>query len=376
MTPLRPALRHAAIVLRSLPLLLIALLLPGRAAAMLGYLQTNLVSDIPGLAIYTDPNLQNAWGLSHSATSPFWVSNNGTGTSTLYRGTGEPQSLVVTLPQDGPTGQVFNSTSDFVLSNGVKASFLFAAEDGSISGWNGAAGTTGVIAAIRVGAVYKGLALGTNANGNYLFAANFHDGTIDVYDKTFHEAILSGAFTDPSLPAGYAPFNIQNIGGQLYVTYALQDGAKHDDASGAGHGFVDVYDTDGNLVRRVVSQGALNSPWGLALAPGDFGQFSNELLVGNFGDGDIDAYDPVSGIFMGALRDPDGNVVSIEGLWGLDFGNGAAAGPTNSLYFTAGPGGEKHGLFGSIVATPEPASLVLLALGLLPAAFALRRKEG
>ena len=345
------------------------------------YIQQNLVSDIPGVAAITDPNLVNPWGLSASASSPWWISDNGTGLATLYNGnTGAIQGLVVTLPTAGggtppsaPTGQVFNSTaSDFVINGGTKASFIFATENGTISAWNGAQGTNAHLEVDNAasGAVYKGLALGTAGSNNFLYAANFNSGRIDVFNGSFAPTTLSGSFTDPTLPAGYAPFDIQNIGGKLYVTYAKQDAAKHDDVAGAGNGYVDVFDTSGNLLERLDSNGDLNSPWGMALAPSTFGAFSGDLLVGNFGDGTINVYDPtVVGDFLGTLKDSNGNPITIQGLWGLAFGNGGSAGPTSTLYFTAGipgPGGnvEDHGLFGDVVASPEPSTIWIMASGL------------
>jgi uncharacterized protein (TIGR03118 family) len=336
--------------------------LPAFAATI--YLQQDLVSDLPGMAAVTDPNLVNPWGLSSSSTSPWWVSDNGAGVATLYNGnTGVPVALVVTVPPSAPTGQVFNSTaSSFVINGGAKANFIFATENGTIDAWNGAQGTTAFqeVNNSGTGAVYKGLALGSTSSGDFLYAANFNAGTVDVFNSTFAPATVSGGFADPTIPAGYAPFNIQNLGGMLYVTYAKQDAAKHDDVAGAGFGFVNVFDTNGKLVKRLASNGVLNSPWGLALAPSNFGTYSNDLLVGNFGDGTINAYDPQSNSFLGTLLNGNGLPLTIDGLWGLAFGNGAAAGPTSSLFFTAGIAGpdavEDHGLFGSIVATPEPAT--------------------
>jgi uncharacterized protein (TIGR03118 family) len=329
--------------------------------------QTNLVSDIPGLAAATDPNLVNPWGLSSSATSPIWVSDNGAGVSTLYRGDGTFVPLVVTIPAPGsptggtPTGTVFNSTaSDFKVTNGTvtaKANFLFATEDGTILGWNSTVGgTSATIAADKstatdssgdVGAVYKGLTLGSVGSNNYLYAANFRFGTVDVFDKDFHLVTLAGSFTDPSLPSGYAPFGIQALGSQIFVTYAKQDSTKHDDVAGPGNGFVDIFGTDGTFVRRFATQGTLDSPWGLALAPSTFGNFQGDVLVGNFGDGLINAFTP-AGVLRGQLKSETSAPIQIDGLWGLRFGNGGAGGDPNTLFFAAGIDGEAHGLFGTI----------------------------
>jgi uncharacterized protein (TIGR03118 family) len=349
------------------------------------YVQQDLVSDIPGLAAVTDPNLVNPWGLSASSGSPWWISDNGMGVATLYNGnTGAPTALVVAVPpaSSAPTGQVFNSTaSSFVINGGAKASFIFDTENGTISAWNGAQGTNAFqeVDNSGSGAVYKGLALGSVGSNSFLYAANFHSGNIDVFNGSFAPTTVSGGFTDPTLPAGYAPFNIQNLGGKLYVTYAKQDAAKHDEVDGAGNGFVDVFDTSGNLIERLDSNGVLNAPWGLALAPANFGAFSNDLLVGNFGDGMIDVFDPnTPNTYLGTLSGANGNPLVIQGLWGLAFGNGSSAGPTSSLYFTAGiPGGgnvEDHGLFGDIVAAPEPATFLSMATGGL-ALFVMTRRR-
>jgi uncharacterized protein (TIGR03118 family) len=338
-----------------------------RAATALGfYQQTNLVSDLPGAAV-TDPQLVNAWGMSHSPTSPWWISDNGTGVSTLYNGSGAPfplgSPLVVSIPPPlgspagtlaAPTGNVFNSSSGFVVTHNGKSghpNFIFATEDGTISGWSPAVDPTNAILAVdhsASGAVYKGLALGSNSSGDFLFATNFHNGTVDVFDTHFAPASLAGSFTDPGIPSGFAPFGIANLHGQLYVTYAKQNAARHDDVAGPANGFVDIFDTNGNLIRRLVTRGRLNSPWGLTFAPADFGQFSNDLLVGNFGDGRINVVDPHTGEFLGQLRDRNNTAITIDGLWGLAFGNGANAGPTNTLFFTAGIDHEAHGLFGSL----------------------------
>ena len=326
------------------------------------YRQTNLLSDIPGVARNTDPNLVNPWGMAAGPTTPIWVSDNGADVTTLYSGAINgsqllPAALVVGIPNGAPTGQVFNPSTDFSVSNGTAMGaplFIFASEAGSITGWNPGVPPPAPSHSAQVGvtvpdAVYKGLAITTGSHGDFLYAANFHAGTIDVFDGKYEPVHRSGAFMDPSLPAGYAPFNIQNIDGRLYVTYAKQDAAKHDDVGGAGHGFIDVYSLHGRLLQRLVSGGALNSPWGLALAPDGFGRFSDDLLVGNFGDGTINAYDPATGQFKGQLKNEDGHVIAINGLWGLRFGNGTAGTPT-TLVFTAGIGDEAHGLMGTIEA--------------------------
>lgn len=335
------------------------------------YQQTNLVSDLPGVAGVTDPNLVNSWGIVHGPTTPFWIADNGTGVSTLYNGAGTPfpvgSPLVVTIPPPhdslagataAPTGIVFNPTAGFAVAKGNvsgAALFLFATEDGTISGWNRNVDPTNAILEVdkSPGAVYKGLAMGSNASGDFLYATNFRAGTVDVFNSQFHQVSLAGSFTDRKLPHGYAPFGIANIDGKLVVTYALQDAAKHDDVAGRGHGFVDVYDTNGHLIRRLVQRGQLDSPWGLALAPDNFGRFSNDLLVGNFGNGRINAFDPETGGFRGELRDAKNRPITIDGLWGLDFGNDASAGPSTTLFFTAGLNHEADGLFGSLVSVDD-----------------------
>jgi uncharacterized protein (TIGR03118 family) len=312
-----------------------------------------LVSDQAGQAVHTDSNLVNAWGLAFSATGPFWVANNHTGTATIYNSSGTPQALVVHIPAPGggagaPTGEAFNGTSDFAIGTTGKALFLFSTEDGTLIGWNAASGTNAQIVADRSGAhaVYKGLALASNGGQNFLYATDFHNARIDQFDATFH---LVNSFTDSSVPAGYAPFGIQNINGSLYVTFAKQLAPDNeDDDSGPGRGFVDIFNPNGTLTKRLISQGALNSPWGLAIAPAGFGTFSGMLLVGNFGDGAINAYDPNTGAVAGQLGNPDGSPLSINGLWSLAVGNGGQGGSPNIVYFTAGPVGETHGLFGQI----------------------------
>ena len=335
-----------------------------RAGPLSFYEQHNLVSDGAVPADLVDAALVNAWGLVASATSPWWVADNGTDSSTLYNGsTGAKLSLRVSVPS-APTGVVFNGGTGFVVTSGSAsgaARFIFATEEGTILGWSPSVAPTQAVVAVdnsAGGAVYKGLAIASTAAGDRLYATNFHAGTVDVFDAAFHPVL--GGFTDAALPPGYAPFGIRHLGSTIYVTYALQDADKHDDVAGVGHGFVDAFDTEGNLLRRVASTGRLNSPWGLAVAPADFGTFSGDLLVGNFGDGHINAFDP--GHFRGdgelrprgQLHAADGPPITIDGLWAIAFGNGAAAGPTNALFFTAGPFGEEHGLFGKLVVTTAP----------------------
>lgn len=345
--------------------------LSGRAHAANGFYQpTNLVSDIPGLATHTDPNLVNPWGLARSATSPFWVANAGSGTATLYDGTGQPfpvaTPLVVTIPPapgssepGSPTGTVFHSGPGFVVGDAGgsgPAAFLFATEDGTIAGWSPQLGdrTLAVQAVDRsaTGAIYKGLALGTSAAGEVLYATNFFAGTVEVFDSSFQPIALDGPFVDKHAPGGFGPFGIANLNGQILVTFAQQDDEHEDDVPGVGKGFVDVFDTDGHFVRRFAQSGRLNSPWGLTLAPSDFGKFGNALLVGNFGDGHFLAFDPATGKFLGQLSDRRGKPLAIPGLWGIAFGNDASAGPSNRLFFTAGIDDEEHGLFGSVQACP------------------------
>jgi uncharacterized protein (TIGR03118 family) len=327
-----------------------------------GYKAKMLVADQTGVAANTDPHLINPWGISLSPTGPFWVSDNGTGLSTLYNTTGVPQSLVVTIPPVAggtvgvPTGTVFNGTTDFSVTKGTKsgpAPFLFVGEDGSISGWNPTVDPTNAILVVDNSASqsdYKGMELGNNGTANFLYVPNFFAATVEVFDGTFQKVNLSGSFTDTHLPAGFAPFNIRLINGQLFVAFAKQNAVKHDARTGPGLGIVDIFDLNGNFVKRLVSKGKLNAPWGMALAPATFGTFSNNLLVGNLGDGLINAYDITTGAFKGQLATPAGQPIVLKGLWGLNFGNGGTGGTANVLYFTSGPSGYQHGRFGSITA--------------------------
>ena len=321
------------------------------------YTVHNLSSNVPGLATHTDPDLQNGWGLSMPATGPWWVADNGTGKATLYSADGTKQGLVVTIVNGAPTGTVFNASTGFVLSANGKsgaARFLFSSESGTISGWNPAVdGTNSVVGAMNSDAVYKGLAIATAASGPQLYATDFAGGKVDVFNASFGKGVASGGFADPNLPAGYAPFGIQNVGGMLVVTYAKQQAGSDDEAHHQGFGVVDAFDTDGNLISRVATHGQLNAPWGIARAPADFGEFSGDLLIGNFGDGQINAYaQQADGTWerAGGLRDSSGRQISIDGLWGIGFGNNGTAGPANTLYFAAGPNDEADGLYGSITA--------------------------
>jgi uncharacterized protein (TIGR03118 family) len=333
------------------------------AAAENDYEVTNLVSDVPGAAARLDPNLVNAWGLAAGPTTPWWVADNGTDVSTLYDGNGTPIPLVVNVA-GAPTGLVFNGGSNFVVTSGTAsgpALFLFATESGTIRGWNPgvpppAPSTSTSLAVDRSGvdAIYKGLAIASTAAGDRLYATDFHNRRVDVFDGNFNLVQEPNAFVDPNIPEDFAPFGIQNIGGKIFVTYAKQDAAGEDDVAGRRLGFVDMFGRRGVFKARVVTRDHLNAPWGLALAPKGFGAFGGDLLVGNFGNGRINAFD-LDGRELaeheGTLRGHDDSKITIDGLWALGFGNGGAAGPRGSLFFTAGPDDETHGLFGRIEPT-------------------------
>ena len=323
------------------------------------YHVTRLVSDQPGMALHMDPNLVNAWGLTASPTSPWWVADNETDVSTIYDGTGTAIPLVVNVP-GAPTGAVYNGTPAFIVRHAGfhgPAVFAFATESGTIRGWNPGVPGPGPSMQTFVlknrafaGAVYKGLATAISKDGPLLYATDFANGRVDVFDAHM-DRVLVNAFKDPNIPAGFGPFGIQTLGNNVFVTYAKRNPVTDDDVAGAGLGFVDRFGLKGQFLGRVATRHALNAPWGLAWAPDGFGAFGGDLLVGNFGNGLIHAYAPqANGSFMnvGVLRRANGKVVFIDGLWGLGFGNGAGSGPTDSLYFTAGPDDEAHGLFGVI----------------------------
>jgi uncharacterized protein (TIGR03118 family) len=349
------------------------------------YVVTSLVSDISGAAATQDPVLQNAWGVAFSPSgSPFWINDNATGCSTLYDGAGAITALQVKIPLPGnvvppgachhvdpnnppaptpaaPTGIIWNPSANFLVpGTKIQAAFIFATEDGTISAWGGGLTPfdTAVLAADNSakpsagnGAVYKALVFAVNAKGAFLFATNFRAATIDVFSPTgpggtYVLTTTDGGFTDPDIPAGYAPFGMQNIDGDLFVTYAKQNAQKHDDVAGTGNGFVDVFDTDGHLLRRFASHGHLNSPWGVARASYNFGRFSGAILIGNFGDGQLNAYD-TNGHFLDGLADENGQPIVIDGLWNVGLGGGRNSSP-DTLFFTAGPNHETDGLFGRI----------------------------
>jgi len=352
-------------------------------------------------AAFVDPNLVNPWGVSHSPTGPFWVSNQVTGTSTLYTGSGQPfpveDPLVVNIPQsatppNGPTGQVFNNTSDFVITNNgdsAPSAFIFANLDGSISAWNGSGDPTQAVTVVPAGtvgpAVYTGITIGSSGGSNFLYAANGATGQIDVFDADFNPTTVTGNFVDPNVPAGLQPFNVQNIDGLIYVTYAIP-GEESIDAA-LGQGAVSVFAPDGTFIRQISSGGMLASPWGITLAPDDFGEFSNALLVGNFNNefGHILAFDPDSGDELGAMLNPDGSLLTIPALWALIFGNGGIGGDPDDLYISAGLTDELHGLFAEITPAqvngpgpgpvPEPGAMALLMAGLAPLGLVLRRRK-
>jgi uncharacterized protein (TIGR03118 family) len=343
------------------------------------YIQTNLVASFPGVGTNAtnprDTDLINAWGLTRSVTSPWWVSDNGTGLSTIYNGAGTKQGLIVTVPvpmnqtaPSAPTGIVSNGTSDFKLANGNPARFIFVTEGGTIAGWNGGSTATIVVDHSKSDAVYKGCTIAELNGKHYLYVANFHSGEIEVYDGSFQRVRLQGnsfardgdddndgrdhdrdsAFNGN--PRHFAPFNVQAIGSNIYVAYAKQDAQRHDEEAGPGLGDVVVFDPSGRRLSRMQHGDWFNAPWGIAMAPGEFGEFSHALLVGMFGSGQIAAFNPLNGSFLGLMKASDDTPLGIDGLWALGFGAGNTnSGPYNTLFFTAGPNGEKDGLFGTLV---------------------------
>jgi uncharacterized protein (TIGR03118 family) len=351
---------RARFVLGALLLLGVALTLGASAARsdVPGtYAVHDLNSDLTGVAAHQDPDLQNGWGIAEPPTGPWWVADNGTDKSTLYNAEGAKQGLIVSIINGAPTGIVFNGGSGFVVSvtdalgtRSGSARFIFASESGTISGWSpNVDATHSVVGVTTAGAVYKGLALA----GGQLYATDFVGGKVDVFNSSFGAGTATGGFVDPKLPPGYAPFGIAAVSGKLVVTFAKQEPGSEDELHHQGFGVVDEFDTNGNLMSRIATHGQLNAPWGIALAPAGFGPFSGDLLVGNFGDGRINAFAQQgdgSWERAGGLRDSSGRAISIDGLWGIGFGNNGAAGPTTTLYFAAGPNEEADGLFGSITA--------------------------
>jgi uncharacterized protein (TIGR03118 family) len=337
--------------------------LEDRCLLAAGFALTALASDIPGAAAVSDPNLVNPWGISANPTGFFWFADNGAGVSDLVDSGGQTQPLVVSLPGRA-TGTVFFGGSGFDVSTHSSTGpsrFLFATQNGTIFGWNSSVDATHALLAVdnsATGASYTGLTLGTDLSGRtFLYAANIHRGTIDIFDTQFHPVSFANAFHDPKLPAGFVPFNVQNIDGRLFVTYTHGENATNDVASWVGNGIVDVFDNSGDFLNRFATRGTLNEPWGLALAPASFGSFGGDLLVGNNGDGRISAFDPNTGAFLGQLTDASGNLIAVDNLWGLSFGNGHLAGAENTLFFTAGIDHEQHGLFGAIRDPAAPAVL-------------------
>jgi uncharacterized protein (TIGR03118 family) len=329
------------------------------------FTQTNLIADQASAgAVVTDPGLQNAWGLAFSATSPLWVSDNNSGLATIYSipagGLKATKAGLTVTVQGGraatsdgssPTGQVNNSTTGFVVTGSAgsgPAAFIFDSESGQIQAWSPKADPTNALVMVSSPtAVYKGLAIASTDQGAFLYAANFNAGTVDVFNSSFQQVHLLGNFSDPRIPSNYAPFGIEEINGLMYVTYAEQDAAKHDDVAGPGKGFIDIFTTNGLLLRRLASRGALNAPWGLAQAPAGFGRFGGDLLVGNFGNGWINAFQQFSGFPAGPMLSAQGKPISIDGLWALKFGT-ASTGGTGTLLFSSGPNNQTNGLIGSL----------------------------
>jgi len=329
---------------------------PGALGQTNSYKQTNLTSDTAGVAANVDPNLVNPWGIAFFPNNPFWIADNNSGFTTLYNAGGMntgsfpvPHAAANT-GLSTPTGIVANTTGAGFAVNGKPGVFIFDSEDGAITSWNGTDPVTIKVDNSAAGAVYKGLALITNSSGTFLLAANFNSGAVEIYDNLFNARTLAGTFADPNLPSGFAPFGIHVINNQVLVTYAMQDQAKHDPVHQAGAGYVDLFDLNGNFVQRLVSQGNLNAPWGAVIPPAGFGAFGGKLLIGNFADGTINAYDPAAGTFLDQMKDATGAVITNASLWDMVFGGGGSSGDPNTLYVTAGLANEQHGLFAAITA--------------------------
>jgi uncharacterized protein (TIGR03118 family) len=331
---------------------------PSNPAQSGTYSPSSLVSNGVAMSNHIDMNVANPWGIAFAPGLPAWIANNGSDTSAAYDGMGAQVVPTVQIPvgssgDSSPTGLVANTSTDFVISTAAgPAKFIFSGEGGTISAWAQATANNAVTMYDdgAGGAVYKGLAIASNGTANFLYATDFHNNKVDVFDANFAKVSVTGHFTDATVPAGFAPFGIQAIGNRIYVTYAKQFAPDNrDDVAGPGLGYVDVFDTSGTLITRLVSAGSLNAPWGIALAPSNFGTLSGALLIANFGDGVINAYNPNTGASMGTMMDAAGMTLVIPGLWGIAFGNGAMSQPTNTLYFTAGPNDEQDGIYGSIV---------------------------
>lgn len=351
---------------RAISSLLLTLLAFAPVAFSQHYTQTDLTADVASVAPVPnlDPDLVNAWGLTRASGSFWWISDNGTGLSSLLDGMGVPQSLVVTIPPpkgkegpSAPTGTVFNFTNRFNVEPGAKAIFIFVTEDGTISGWNPTVNLTSAVLKVNRpnDAIYKGVAIAQTGRTARLYASNFMSGRVDVFDGGWHLLDLGpNAFVDPILPPDYAPFGIQNVGGNIVVTFAHRPPGAKDEDHGPGLGYVTIFDTDGHVIQRLAHGNYFNAPWGITLAPADFGVFSHRLIIGNFGNGGIHAFDPITGKLAGTLLDESGNELLIDGLWALEFGGGTAnSGPANAMFFTAGPDDESHGLFGMLTAIPS-----------------------
>jgi uncharacterized protein (TIGR03118 family) len=345
----------------------------GSLSAGTVFFQTNLTSDVPGLAANMDPNLHNTWGMSFTPTSPFWISDQGSNNSALLNGAGVPQGLLVSTPPS-PTGQVFNFTPSFLLPTGGKALFIFDSLSGTLSGWNPAQGTSAATEFTATdGAVFTGLAIGNNGTADFLYAADFANGRIDAFDTGYLPATLPGTFLDSSLPAGYSPYNIQAVGGKLYVEYAKVDTATGRPSTAANTGIVDVFDLNGKMLQRLETDAHLNSPWGITQAPASFGSFGGDILVGNFGDGTISAFKP-DGTFDGMLSSQSGNPIVNGGLWALNFRAPGSGFNPNTLFISAGINNEADGLFAEIQVVPEPSTFLMLALAGIPLAWRKVRK--